>query len=175
MRLPAVSRWMALGLVASAAIGPAAGAAGLTLEAPVGFAQGASLPERVRSECAVDSVLGTALTETLKAAARPTDAGTPSARLKVEITQVFAQGGGSWSGSKAIMLDAVLTMDGQPPLSRKFDRWYTSKPIVPLARSNCYILEGLAKALAKDVSRWAVRAVAAMPEALPPADHRTGS
>jgi len=150
-------------------VGSSAFADGVVLETPIAYAKDASVNERVRTECHVEDLLERHISTYMQKVQRgATGSASGAAVLKIEIAHVMGVGGGSWSGPKAITVDATLMVDGKVKRQGKVSRWSNGGFWAGL-KGTCGILERDAKAIGKDLSRWVKDPRYVMPiEAEPP-------
>ena len=138
------------------------------VQVPAMIAPEASIPNAVRSQCAVDTLVGNyALSAVGKrfpsaqAASAPDQAGVATF-VKLTVVSVVGFGGGSWSGPKAMAIRAEILKGGAVVGSTLLTR-SSSGGMFGGFKGTCSILDRVAVALGKDVAAWVARGPGAQP------------
>lgn len=144
------------------------------VQVPAMIAPEALIPNAVRSQCAVDRLVGNyALSAVGKrfpsaqSAAAPDQAG-GATFVQLTVVSVVGFGGGSWSGPKAMAIRAEILKGGTVVGSTLLTR-SSSGGVFGGFKGTCSILDRVAGALGKDVAAWMARGPGAQ-HAKPDAD-----
>jgi hypothetical protein len=129
---------------------------------PVRFASDSEVPEAVRRECKVEPFVTEALhaqvrrrfknVERLESLEPP-----PSGQaLRVVIRSIEAQGGGTWSGPKTMIVRAEWLDNGVVADSAEFQREAGARAgvLIGLTQTTCSLLDYNAIAIAKEITIW---------------------
>ena len=132
------------------AAGHAAETIGIPAEVP--FHPDADVPDRVREQCN----LGTKVAEFITRYNRDVEfSDTPGEGRYVEmsITEVFAAGGGAWSGPKWMEVTGTLMENGEKVAGFRAKRFSTGGAFGGF-KGTCAIIGRCTKALGKDIGNW---------------------
>ncbi len=113
------------------------------------FAEEADIREAVRNECKLEEKTATYLRKYLKKSGFVSDSPNTGKYLDMKITHVRATGGGMYSGPKWMEVIGTLNEEGKPGPSFRAKRFTTGGFRACSAAARC------AKAIAKDISKWA--------------------
>ncbi len=132
---------------------PAAAAdAAIGIPRVVPFAEGVDVPAAVRDECQ----LGEKVSSFLKQSASNVDISDDPKQgryLDMSITEVFASGGGAWSGPKWMTVKGTLMENDQAVASFRAKRFSTGGAFGGF-KGTCSIIGRCAKTIAKDIATW---------------------
>jgi hypothetical protein len=116
---------------------------------PATFAEDSGVTPAVRDKCKVDRELPEAIaTRSPTSAVLANDPSSGARVLRLEITSIFAPGGGRYSGPKQIVLHGEILEGGQVTASFD-DRRSTMRSV-----GTCKMLDHVVTAISKDVRKW---------------------
>lgn len=122
------------------------------IAAAVPFAEGINVPEAVRNECHLGEQVSTFLQQfapDVKVAGNPKE----GRYLDMSITEVFASGGGAWSGPKWMEVKGTLLDNGTAGASFRAKRFSTGGAFGGF-KGTCSIIGRCTKTIAKDIATW---------------------
>lgn len=132
------------------------------VQVPATIAREAWIPNAVRSQCAVDTLVGNyALSAVGKRfpsaqpATAPDQAG-GATFVQLTVFSVIGFGGGSWSGAKSMGIRVEILKGGTVVRSTSFTR-SSNGGVFGGFKGTCSILDRVAGALGKDVAAWMAR------------------
>lgn len=141
----------------------------LLVQVPAVYDAQAAVAQRIRDECALESLIGNhvfeRVSEKFPASLQikdPAAAGSGKV-LHLTILSAHGAGGGSWSGPKSITMRADLVQDGKV-LQTTVKRRSSSGGVLGGFKGTCDILERDAQALGKDIAHWLGRSAPAHSE-----------
>jgi len=143
------------GVVLAVTLGLAvtAWAEGVKVPSPVPYARQAEVPAKVRAECQVGEKLASYLEQYGDDIELVTGEPGESGRvLEVQITDMFAPGGGAFSGPKWLEVKGTLEQNGE--LLGSFRAKRVSTGAFTGFSGTCGILARCAKAIAQDIATW---------------------
>ena len=118
----------------------------------VPFAENTNVPLAVRNECQLGEKVSEFLTEF--APNVEVSAGPEQTRyLNMTITEVYAAGGGAWSGPKWMTVTGTLKEDDQAVASFRAKRFSTGGAFGGF-KGTCSIIGRCTKAIAQDIAEW---------------------
>jgi len=136
----------------------------LFFQIPAMLDPSAPIPEAVKNECALDTLLGnyalSAINQrigSVQSVTAPEQAGADKV-AQLTILSVHAPGGGMWSGSKSMSIRVDVRKEGAT-----VDSTILTRRAKAGGYSTCGMLERTAAALGKDVAVWLSRGSAAKP------------
>jgi hypothetical protein len=117
----------------------------------VPYAQGVEVPDAVKNECQ----LGEKVSEFLlhDASVKVSDNPNEGRYLDMSITEVFAQGGGAWSGPKWMTVTGTLMENGKKVASFRAKRFSTGGAFGGF-KGTCAIIGRCTKTIAEDIAKW---------------------
>jgi hypothetical protein len=116
---------------------------------PATFAADSGVTPAVRDKCKVDRKLPEAIAGRSPVPVVLADNASNGAQvLRLEVTSIFAPGGGRYSGPKQIILHGEIIKAGQVTASFD-DRRSTMRSV-----GTCKMLDNVTKAISKDVKKW---------------------
>jgi hypothetical protein len=118
----------------------------------VPYAEKVDVTDAVRNECELGEKVSAFLAKSASNARFSED--TSQGRyLHMEITEVFAPGGGAWSGPKWMTVTGTLTEDDKPVASFRAKRFSTGGAFGGF-KGTCSIIGRCTKAIAGDIAAW---------------------
>jgi hypothetical protein len=161
-------------LIAACCAVPALAKDKVLLLTPVTYRADASVVQRVREECHIESMLeqdvGSALKKRLSGGTVDSEAAANGATvLKLQISHVLGVGGGAWSGPKALTVYADLVENGKVVRQARINRWSTGG-VWGGFKGTCSIINRCSVAIAKDLTRWAADPAYKIEDEAPPKD-----
>jgi hypothetical protein len=138
---------LALGWALVMALTPAiADAGGVTVSREIAYAKGATVREKVRSECGLQTVIPAAI------AKNGVDVELVDGRgnLDIEITNAHGPGGGAFSGPKWVEVQGTLRRGGKAVSFRA--KRFSAMDI--FSGGTCGILAKCGRAIGKDIAVW---------------------
>jgi len=118
----------------------------------VPFAENTNVPAAVRNECQLGEKVSAFLTESAPNVEVST--GPEQTRyLSMAITEVYAAGGGAWSGPKWMTVTGTLKENGQAVASFRAKRFSTGGAFGGF-KGTCSIIGRCTKAIAQDIAEW---------------------
>ena len=138
----------------------------LRVQVPAAFAEQTPIEQRVKEECAVDSVLGNHVFQKIADKYPGTLQVSDPAKmekgrvLKLTILSVQGIGGGGWTGAKAVTVRADLLQDGEV-VQTAVKREHSRGGMLGGMRGTCSILEIVAESLGRQFATWLVKLDAA--------------
>jgi hypothetical protein len=124
----------------------------VTIPTDIPFAAGIDVPEAVKKECQLGVKVISFISAFGKKGVVQGDAGTGQ-YLDMEITNVFAPGGGAWSGPKWMEVSGTLKEGDKKIASFRAKRFSTGGAFGGF-KGTCSILGRTTKAIGKDISIW---------------------
>jgi len=118
----------------------------------VPYAAGFVVSDAVRDECHVGEKLSAYLQSAAKNV-RVSDAPNEGRYVDMAITEVFASGGGGWSGPKSMTVSGSLLDNGTKIASFRAQRYSLGGIWGPL-KGTCSIVARCTKSIAKDIASW---------------------
>lgn len=118
----------------------------------VPFAENTNVPAAVRDECELGEKVSAFLTESapnVKVSAGPEQ----TRYLSMAITEVYAAGGGAWSGPKWMTVTGTLKENDQAVASFRAKRFSTGGAFGGF-KGTCSIIGRCTKAIAQDIAEW---------------------
>ena len=116
------------------------------------FAEGITVPDAVRNECHLGEQISSFLQE-FDHNVKVSDDPKVGRYLQMAITEVFASGGGAWSGPKWMEVKGTLMDNGNAGMSFRAKRFSTGGAFGGF-KGTCSIIGRCTKAIAKDISVW---------------------
>lgn len=145
-------------LVACLLLCSQANSATLKVKIPADYFSEASVPLKMRENCALDRQLGEAVLQRAQATLPKVSvlAGAPDndeeLQLSLTILAMSGTGGGGWSGSKMMVVKADLAnKQGRIATVTKSQ---VSKHLIGIASGSCGLLAHVANLLAEDFGQW---------------------
>jgi hypothetical protein len=136
------------------------------VRAPAVFDKAAFIADRVRAECAIDTLLGKHVLEKVNEkfpgtaqVREPGEAGKDKI-LNLTILGVFGGGGGAWSGPKYINMRADLMQNNQV-IATVVKQRGSSGGAFGATMGTCAIMERISVALGRDIAEWLASPAAA--------------
>jgi len=118
----------------------------------VPFAENLSVPEAVRNECQLGEKVSSFLTESASNVKVSNDS-KQGRYLSMAITEVFASGGGAWSGPKWMTVTGTLMENDKAVASFRAKRYSTGGAFGGF-KGTCSIIGRCTKAIAQDIAEW---------------------
>lgn len=118
----------------------------------VPFAKGVDVTAAVRAECKLGEKVA-AYVEQYSKLVEPKDELGSGKRIEMEITEVFAPGGGAFSGPKWVEVSGTLKEGDKAVASFRAKRFSTGGAFGTFS-GTCKILAKCTKALGKDIAQW---------------------
>ena len=116
------------------------------------FSEVASVPEAVRNQCKLGERTSVYLDKYSKNIERVETLG-EGRYLDLEITDVFAPGGGAWSGPKWVEVYGTL-IEGEKEIATFRAKRFSTGGVFGGFMGTCKILNRCSKALGRDISYW---------------------
>lgn len=145
--------------VAIAAIAWVAGAAParagvVKVQTTIPFSEGSGASQNVQDECQLETKVPAYLNQYSDEVELVSGAtGSAGRVLELEITEVHAPGGGTFSGAKSMSVSGTLREDGRKVGSFTARR-YSGGGVFGGYKGTCGIVARCAKTIGKDISRW---------------------
>lgn len=118
------------------------------------FAEGIDVSEAVRTECQLGDKVSSFIKKFGKKNVEVSLGGELSGSyLNAEITNVFAPGGGAWSGPKWLEVSGTL-MEGDKNVASFRAKRFSTGGAFGGFKGTCSILGRTTKALGKDIAKW---------------------
>jgi len=151
-----VALWMGAALIAAlpAVAGDAVKAVKILRAIPI--ASTVDISADVRKECEIDTKVPNFLKEYAGDKVEVVDAAPDHEKgrvLEMEITEVWATGGGAWSGPKWMTVMGHLYEDGKETGSFRAKRFSTGGMFAGF-KGTCTIIGRCTKEIGKDISKW---------------------
>lgn len=118
----------------------------------VPFAQGIDVPDAVRNECQLGEKVSSFLQKDAPNV-KVTDNPNQGRYLDMSITEVFASGGGAWSGPKWMTVTGSLLENGKKVASFRAKRFSTGGAFGGF-KGTCAIVGRCTKTIAADIAGW---------------------
>lgn len=118
----------------------------------VPFAESVNVPEAVRNECQLGENVSKFLTQ-FGPNVKVSDDTKRGRYLSMSITEVYAAGGGAWSGPKWMTVTGTLMEDDQAVASFRAKRFSTGGAFAGF-KGTCSIIGRCTKAIAQDIAEW---------------------
>jgi hypothetical protein len=136
----------------------------ILVQVPAVYDAGAPVPEVIKKECAVESLVGNQVfvqvaprfPESLR-----TENPDPNIReklLKLTVLSVQGAGGDRWSGGNSITVQAELSQHGKPITTTVATR-HSRGSMLASVRATCGIMAQIATALGKDIAVWLAKSL----------------
>ena len=137
------------------AIAGTAAAAPISLLVPVTYAEDSKVLNKTKDSCALEDKLAGAIGAEMHKAGGTAQTTTTPAGIVLRVTILGSRGigGGGWTGSKTLSVNAALLKDGLSVRNRNFMRKSRGGLAGPF-EGTCAILEGIAETLGQDIVAW---------------------
>ena len=122
------------------------------IAAALPFAEGISVPEAVRNECHLGEQVST-FVQQFAPDVKVSDNPKEGRYLDMSITEVFASGGGGWSGPKWMEVKGTLKDNDKAVASFRAKRFSTGGAFGGF-KGTCSIIGRCTKTVAKDIATW---------------------
>ena len=117
------------------------------------FAEGLDVAQAIKDECQLGEKVVSFIVAYGKKDVAVTDTVGTGKYLDMQITQVFAPGGGAWSGPKWLEVSGTLK-DGNKDVARFRAKRFSGGGAFGGFKGTCAILGRTTKALGKDIATW---------------------
>jgi hypothetical protein len=124
--------------------------AGTQVASPVPFGEGASVPEKVKAECGLETTLPTSIQESADVDLVSKVNQNAASALELAITEVHAPGGGAFSGPKWMEVQGKLYEKGKLVGTFRAKRFSTGVGF----KGTCAIIGRCAQVMGRDIAEW---------------------